>query len=57
MEQVKIDVEGLPIQQLRLCPDCYLVTWSDENGFHSRQGIPMKEGSGPGPQEYRLPEC
>ena len=66
METVEVEVEELPIRQLRLCPECYLVTWNDENGFHSRQGVPMKKGHSlntdplggnfglPG---YKLPEC
>jgi hypothetical protein len=45
MEPIENVVEGLPVQQLRLCPSCYLVTWRDENGFQSRQGVPMKPGS------------
>jgi hypothetical protein len=47
MEPVEIEVEELPIQQLRLCPECYLVTWNDASGFHSRQGVPMKKGFDP----------
>lgn len=47
MEPVDIEVEGLAIQQLRLCPECYLVTWNDESGFQSRQGVPMKKGFSP----------
>jgi hypothetical protein len=46
-EPVDVEVEGLPIEHLRLCPQCYLVTWNDETGFHSRQGVPMKEGFNP----------
>ena len=66
MESVEIEVEELPIRQLRLCPECYLVTWNDENGFQSRQGVPMKKGFSPdadplggnfGLPGYRLPEC
>jgi len=65
MEAVDIEVEELPIQQLRLCPGCYLVTWNDENGFQSRQGVPMKKGFGPdsdplgglGLPGYKVPEC
>ena len=44
MEPIDIGVEGLPLQQLQLCPGCYLVTWSDQNGLHARQGVPMKPG-------------
>ena len=48
MEPIEIGVEGLPLEHLQLCPRCYLVTWSDQSGFHSRQGVPMKAG-------YRAP--
>lgn len=37
-------VEGLPLRQPRVCPDCYLVTWMDDGGFQTRQGVPMKKG-------------
>jgi hypothetical protein len=42
MEPIEIEVEGLPLQQLQLCPKCYLVTWMDETGFQIRQGVPVK---------------
>jgi hypothetical protein len=45
-EPIEIAVEGLPIEQLQLCPACYLVTWRDHEGFHIRQGSPVKEGEG-----------
>jgi hypothetical protein len=44
MEPIDIAVEDLPVRQLRLCPECYLVTWMDETGFQVRQGVPMKKG-------------
>ena len=44
MEPIDIAVDGLPLRQLRLCPECYLVTWLDDNGFQIRQGVPMKKG-------------
>lgn len=44
MEPIDIAVDGLPLRQLRLCPDCYLVTWLDDTGFQIRQGVPMKKG-------------
>ncbi len=44
MEPIDIAVEDLPLRQLRLCPQCYLVTWLDDSGFQSRQGVPMKKG-------------
>lgn len=42
MEPIEIAVEGLPLQELQLCPGCYLVMWSDEDGIHARQGVPME---------------
>jgi len=47
MEPIEVAVEELPIQQLHLCPECYLVTWSDQDGLHFRQGVPMKKGVDP----------
>jgi hypothetical protein len=47
MEPIDIEVEGLPIQELQLCPGCYLVTWTDQDGPHVRQGVPMKAGVHP----------
>lgn len=44
MEPIDVVAEGLPIRQLLLCPACYLVTWNDESGFQSRQGVPLKKG-------------
>jgi hypothetical protein len=44
MEPIEIAVEGLPLEQLRLCPDCYVVTWIEQNGHHVRQGVPLKKG-------------
>ena len=44
MEPIDIAVEDLLLRQLRLCPECYLVTWMDETGFQIRQGVPMKKG-------------
>jgi len=42
MEPIAVAVEGLHLRDLRLCPSCYLVTWRDESGFHSRQGVPVR---------------
>src|ERR1700694_515166 len=42
MEPIERGVEGPRIEQLQLCPDCYLVTWSDADGLHLQQGVPMK---------------
>ncbi len=44
MEPIAIEVEGLPLRELRLCPECYLVTWTDASGFQVRQGVPIKKG-------------
>jgi hypothetical protein len=63
MEPIDIEVEGLPLQELQLCPGCYLVTWSDQDGPHVRQGVPMKPGikpsklspSGPDPSKSGWP--
>jgi hypothetical protein len=54
MEPIEIGVEGLPLQHVQLCPRCYLVTWSDQYGLHSRQGVPMKKGFDPGIEPSRL---
>lgn len=48
MEPIEVAVEELPIQQLHLCPGCYLVTWTDLDGAHFRQGVSMKENTAPG---------
>src|SRR5579864_4196549 len=47
MEPIEIGVEGLPLEQLQLCPGCYLVTWHDQDGLQVRQGVPMKKGLRP----------
>ena len=41
MEQIETDAENQPFEDLQLCPSCYLVTWNDQQGPHSQQGIPM----------------
>ena len=48
MEPIEVGVEGLPVQELQLCPGCYLVTWSDQDGLQIRQGVPMKKGADSG---------
>ena len=48
MEPIEIAVEGLPIEQLRLCPDCYLVEWNDATGGHFDQGVPVPRDHLPG---------
>jgi hypothetical protein len=47
MEPIEMGEAGLSLQELQLCPGCYLVTWSDEDGPHARQGVPVKPGSEP----------
>lgn len=46
MEAIQADVEGLKVEHLQLCPDCYTVTWSDKQGLHVRQGVPVKKNDG-----------
>lgn len=41
MEQIETSIGTQNIGELRLCPSCYLVTWKDQNGSHSQQGIPV----------------
>jgi hypothetical protein len=53
MEPIEIGVEGLPLDQLQLCPLCYLVMWSDQDGLHLRQGVPMGKGGAPPPDSTR----
>jgi hypothetical protein len=47
MEPIETGVEELPLQQLQLCPGCYIVTWIDQRGLHVRQGVPVKKGVHP----------
>jgi hypothetical protein len=35
---------GAGFDHLRLCPDCYLVAWNDQDGLQLRQGVPVKTG-------------
>ena len=59
MEPIGIEAEGLPFQELQLCPACYLVTWTDQDGPHLRQGVPVKPGLNPGfdPELGEPEEC
>ena len=45
MEPIEMGAAGLSLQELQLCPGCYLVTWSDQDGPHVRQGVPVKPGA------------
>ena len=44
MEPIASAVKDLPLRELHLCPECYLVTWTDASGFQVRQGVPVKDG-------------
>jgi hypothetical protein len=45
MEPIDNGADGPAVEQVQLCPQCYLVTWTDGNGLHLRQGVPMKDGA------------
>ncbi len=47
MEPIETGMEGPPLQDLQLCPGCYLVMWRDPDGLHVRQGLPVKKGVDP----------
>ena len=53
-EPIEIAVEGLRLEQLQLCPACYLVTWRDHEGIHIRQGSPVKQREGCGDEPGHL---
>ena len=46
MEPIETGTKGSQMRQMYLCPSCYLVMWSDNDGLHIRQGIPMNKGAG-----------
>jgi hypothetical protein len=50
MEPIDNGAEGAAFHQLRLCPECYLVVWNDEDGLQLRQGVPVRTGHEPRPQ-------
>jgi len=50
MEPIDNGAEGPAFDELRLCPECYLVVWNDEDGLQLRQGVPVKTGHEPRPQ-------
>jgi len=58
MEPIDSTPDGPLLQQLQLCPNCYLVMWNDKDGMHVRQGVPMKPGFDPGeePPGWVAPE-
>jgi len=45
MEPIDNGAEGPAVEQVQLCPQCYLVTYTDAHGLHLRQGVPMKDGT------------
>ncbi len=47
MEAIETADERLSLQQLHLCPNCYLVAWNDEDGLQFRQGVPVKTNDKP----------
>jgi len=42
MEPIDSAVDHVLLDQLRLCPECYLVAWNDRTGLQTRQGVPVK---------------
>lgn len=55
MEPIGEGPEGPPVQELQLCPACYLVTWRDHDGPHIQQGIPMPAPKGGGSASMEPP--
>ena len=47
MEAIDTVPEGPALENLQLCPDCYLVMWMDDAGLQMRQGVPMKKDTRP----------
>ncbi len=47
MEPIETPADVPRFQQLQLCPGCYLVIWSDQDGLHLRQGVPMNTAANP----------
>ena len=45
MEPIETTVEQLPLQDVRLCPNCYLVSWNGAGGVQFRQGVPVPNSS------------
>ena len=45
MEPIETGIAGPELRELLLCPSCYLVTWTDLDGLHARQGVPVKKGT------------
>jgi hypothetical protein len=47
MERIETRAGGPQVRELQLCPQCYLVTWRDQDGLHLRQGVAMNRGAQP----------
>jgi uncharacterized protein with PIN domain len=43
MEPIDSTAVEVPVWELRLCPQCYLVAWKDQSGTQTSQGIPVKQ--------------
>ncbi len=42
MEPIESACEQFAVEELRLCPNCYLVVWGDGTHTETRQGVPVK---------------
>jgi len=42
-EPIETGAERSQMREMYLCPSCYLLMWSDNQGLHIRQGIPMNK--------------
>jgi len=42
MEPIESACDQLSVDELRLCPNCYLVVWDDHAHTETRQGVPVK---------------
>jgi hypothetical protein len=56
MEPIETTVDQLPLQGVRLCPNCYLVSWDHETGRRFQQGVPVHRDT-PAPGRSRKGEC
>lgn len=41
MEEIENGFDELPLEQMRLCPSCYLVAWRDDAGEQFGQGTAL----------------
>ncbi len=49
MERIETGPHGPWAGPLQLCPSCYLVTWSDSEGVHVGQGVPVAKDENAAP--------